>query len=101
MEAGVPQTQLFVWVYGEQWRAVLDHGVLAESHGRYAWREHTVTDIRDGLVYATRLASPQGALIPLTPQESLGLYRPKPMARQSQLSFPAQQLGLFELGKTA
>jgi len=31
------------------------------------------------MFYATRLASPQGSLVPLTPQESLVLYRPKPM----------------------
>lgn len=101
MEAGVPQTQLFLWGYGEQLRAVLDHVVLAEYHCRYDWREHKVTDIRDGMFYATRFASPQGSLLPLTPQASLVLYRPKPMARQSQLSFPAQQLWLFDLGKTA
>jgi hypothetical protein len=40
-------------------------------------------------------------LLPLNPQESLVLYRPKPMARQAQLPFPAQQLWLFELVKTA
>jgi hypothetical protein len=31
----------------------------------------------------------------------LVLYRPKPMARRAHLSFPAQQLWLFELVKTA
>jgi hypothetical protein len=29
VEAGRPKTRVLVWVYGEQWRAVLDHGVLA------------------------------------------------------------------------
>jgi transposase InsO family protein len=101
IEAGVPQTQVFLWVYGEQLRAVLDHVVLAEYHCRYDWREHKVKDIRDGVFYATRFASPQGSLVPLTPQESLVLYRPKPMARQAQLPFPAQQLWLFELVHTA
>ena len=70
IEAGVPQTQVFLWVYGEQLRAVLDHVVLAEYHCRYDWREHKVKDIRDGVFYATRFASPQGSLVPLTPQES-------------------------------
>jgi len=69
-----------LWVYGEQLRAGLDHVVLAEYHCRYDWREHKVTDIRDGVFYATRFASPQGSLVPLTRQESLVLYRPKPMA---------------------
>jgi hypothetical protein len=58
-------------------------------------------DIRNGVFYAPRFASPQGSLVPLTPQESLVLYRPKPMTRQAQLSFPSQQLWLFELVKTA
>jgi hypothetical protein len=97
VEAGVPQTQVFLWVYGEQLRAVLDHVVRAEYHCRYDGRAHKVTDIRDGVFYATRFASPQGSLVPLTPQESLVLYRPKPLARQTPLPFPAQQLWLFEL----
>jgi hypothetical protein len=101
VEAGLPQIQVFLWVYGEQLRAVLDHVVLAEYHCRYDWREHKVKDIRDGVFYATRFASPQGSLIPLTPQESLVLYRPKPMARQAHLPLPAQQLWLFELVKPA
>jgi hypothetical protein len=97
VEAGIPQTQVFLWVYGEQLRAVLDHVVLAEYHCRYDWREHKVTDIRNGVFYATRFVSPQGSLVPLTPQESLGLYRPQPRARQTPLPLPAQQLWLFEL----
>ncbi len=101
VEAGLPQTRVFLWVYGEQLRAVLDHVVLAEYHCRYDWREHKVKDIRDGVFYPTRFASPQGSLLPLNPQESLVLYRPRPMARQAQLPFPAQQLWLFELVKTA
>ena len=101
VEAGLPKTQVLLWVYGEQLRAVLDNVVLAEYHCRYDWREHKVTDIRDGVFYPTRFASPQGSLMPLTPQESLVLYRPRPMARQAQLPFPAQQLWLFELVKTA
>ena len=34
-----------------------------------------VKDIREGVFYPTRFASPQGTLIPLTPQESLVVYR--------------------------
>jgi len=51
-------------------RDTTDHVVLAEYHCRYDWREHKVTDIRDGVFYATRFASTQGSLVPLTPQES-------------------------------
>src|SRR5215471_6604713 len=77
VEAGLPQTRVLLWVYGEQLRAVLDHVVLAEYQCRYDWRAHHVTDICDGVFYPTRFASPQGALIPLTPHESLIVYRPK------------------------
>ena len=101
VEAGLPETEVFLWVYGERLQVVLDHVVLAEYHCRYDWREHTVSDIRNGVFYATRFAAAQGSLLPLTLQEPLVLYRPKPMARQAQMPFPAQQLWLFKLGKTA
>lgn len=100
VEQGVPQTQVLLWVYGEQWRAVLDHVVLAEYHCRYDWRTRKVTEIRDGVFYPPRFASPQGALIPLTPQESLVLYRPQTRRRQALQSFSTQQLVLFELVRT-
>jgi hypothetical protein len=100
VEQGVPQTQVLLWVYGEQLRAVLDNVVLAEYHCRYDWRTHKVTEIRDGVFYPTRFASPQGALMPLTPQESWVLYRPQTRRRQALKSFSAQQLVLFELLRT-
>ena len=75
--------------------------VLAEYRCRYDWRAQKVTDMRDGVFYATRFASPQGTLIPLTPHESLIVYRPKPTARLVQLPVPVQQLWLFELVQTA
>ena len=98
VEHGVPQTQVLLWVYGEQLRAVLDNVVLAEYHCRYDWRTHKATEIRDGVFSPTRFASPQGALIPLTPQESLVLYRPRARRRQGHKSIATQQLVLFELG---
>jgi hypothetical protein len=73
-EAGSPQTQGLLWVSGEQLRAAFENGVLAEYYGRYDWRDHQVKDIRGGVFYPTRVASPQGTLIPLTPQESLVVY---------------------------
>jgi Winged helix-turn helix len=95
--AGLPKTQILLWVYGEQLRAVLDHVVLAEYHCRYDWRDHKVHDIHDGVFYPTRFASPQGALLPLNPHEALVLYRPT--ARTSQVPHlgSSQQLWLFEL----
>ena len=75
--------------------------VLAEYRCRYDWRERHVKDIREGVFYPTRFASPQSALIPLTPHESLIVYRPKPTGRLGQRSMPGQQLWLFALVQTA
>ena len=100
IEEGIPHTQVLLWVYGEELRAVLDHVVLAEYHCRYDWRSHKVTEIRDGLFYPTRFASPQGSLLPLTPRESLVLYRPRSLRRAAQLPLPTSQLILFELVPT-
>ena len=96
VEQGVPHTQVLLWVYGEQLRAVLDHIVLTEYHCRYDWRTRKVTEIRDG-VFSTRFASPQRMLLPLTSQESLILYRPTPPRRVAGKRLPRQQLLLFEL----
>jgi hypothetical protein len=99
--AGLPKTRVFLGVYGEQWRAVLDHGVLAEYRCRYDWREHQVKAMRDGVFSPTRFASPQGALLPLTPHESLIVSRPRPTGRLVQLPVPVQQLWRFALVQTA
>ena len=101
MEQGVPKTQVLLWVYGEQLRAVLDNVVLAEYHCRYDWRERKVRDIHDGIFYPTRFASSQGTLIPLNPQESLVVYRPQAPRRPLRRLSPTQQLWLFELVHTA
>ena len=101
VEQGVPRTQVLLWVYGEQLRAVLDNVVLAEYHCRYDWRTRKVTEVRDGVFYPTRFASPQGMLLPLNPQESLVVYRPQGLRRLPRRSFPAQQLCLLELLHTA
>ena len=100
IEEGIPQTQVLLWVYGEQLRAVLDHVVLAEYHCRYDWRTRKVTNIGDGKFYPTRFASLQGSLLPLNPQESLVLYRPQLLRTRARLTFSAQQLMLFELVPT-
>ena len=97
VEQGVPHTQVLLWVYGEQLRAVLDNIVLAEYHCRYDGRTRKVSEIRDGVFYPTRFASPQRLLLPLTPQESLILYRPMPPRRGARKQLPRQQLLLFEL----
>lgn len=101
VDQGLPQTQVLLWVYGNELRAVFDNVVLAEYHCRYDLREGKVKDIRDGTCPPTRFASSQSALLPLNPQESLVLYRPQSARRQARLPFPAQQLWLFELIKIA
>ena len=80
---GLPQTRVLLWVYGEQLRAVLDNVVLAAYHCRYDWRTRKGTDIRDGVWYATRFASPQTSLLSLNAQETLALYRPRPVRSQA------------------
>jgi hypothetical protein len=101
VEAGVSKTQVLLWVYGEQLRAVFDHVVLAEYHCRDDWRERKVTDIHDGVFSSTRFASPQSALMPFNPQESLVVYRPPSQRGQVHKAFPTRQLLLFELVDTA
>ena len=97
VEQGLPKTQVLLWVYGEQLRALFDNVVLAEYHCRYDWQSGKVKDIQDGIFYSTPFASSQGSLVPLNPQESLVLYCPKPRMRQARLPLPAQQLWLFAL----
>ena len=60
-----------------------------------------VKDIHEGVFYSTRFVSPQGTLIPLTPHESLIVYRPRPTGHLGQRPQPMQQLWLFELVRTA
>lgn len=101
VEAGVPHTPVSLWVDGIQVRAIVEHVVLAEYHCRYDWRSHHITDIRDGVFYVTRFAAAQGALIPVTPQNSAVVYRPKPTARPGPPLAHAQQLWLFAGGTTS
>jgi hypothetical protein len=84
-------------VSGEQLRAVFENVVLAEYRCRYNWREHQVQDIREGMFYPTRFASRQGRLIPLTPQESMVVYRAKSPKRRMPHVSPPPQLLLFEV----
>jgi transposase InsO family protein len=100
IEEGLPQTQVLLWVSGEQLRAMFENVVLAEYHCRYDWRNHQVADVREGVFHSTRFASPQGQLIPLTPHDSVVVYRERPPRRQAPRVFPAPQLLLFELVPT-
>ncbi len=96
VEAGLPGTHVLLWVYGHALRAVLDNVVLAEYHCRYDLRDHHVKDIQDGCFHTTRFAASQGSLLPVTPQDSLVVQRPRLLKRPVQFPGPAQQLWLFE-----
>jgi hypothetical protein len=97
VEEGLPQTQVLLWVSGEQLRAAFDHVILAEYHCRYDWRDRKVKEIRQGVFYPTRFASPQGTLIPLTSQDALVVYRAKAARRRTPALPPTPQLLLFEV----
>jgi transposase InsO family protein len=99
IEEGLPQTQVLLWVSGTQLRAAFDHVILAEYRCRYDWRDRKVKDVRQGVFYPTRFASPQGTLLPLTPQDSLVVYRARARRRAPALP-PAPQLLLFEVVPT-
>ena len=101
VEQGLPKTQVFLWVYGQELRAVFDNVVLAEYYCYYDLRAHKVTNIRDGRFPPTRFPSAQGTLIPRHPQDSLVLYRPTPLRHQGRRPSPVQQLWLFERVGTA
>jgi transposase InsO family protein len=97
IEEGLPHTQVLLWVSGEQLRAVFAHVVLAEYRCHYDWRARKVTDIRQGMFCPTRFASPQGTLLPLTPQECIVVYRARSSRRRARRLSLAQQLWLFEV----
>ena len=99
VEAGLPQTQVLLWVAGTQLRAAFDHVILAEYYCRYDWRDRRVKDVRQAVFHPTRFTSPQGTLLPLTPQDSLVVYRAR-ARRRAPVPPPTPQLLLFEVVPT-
>jgi len=99
VEAGLPQTQVLLWVAGTQLRAAFDHVILAEYYCRYDGRDRRVKDVRQAVFHPTRFASPQGTLLPLTPQDSLVVYRAR-ARRRAPAAPPTPQLLLFEVVPT-
>ena len=97
VEEGLPHTRVLLWVYGEQLRAMWEDVVLAEYRCQYDGRTRKVTTKPPGVFYATRFASPQGTLLPLTPEESLVLYRPATPRRSVWPHGATSQLWLFEV----
>jgi hypothetical protein len=100
IEEGLPHTQVQLWVSGESLRASFESVVLAEYRCRYDWQDHRVKDIHSGVFYPTRFASPQGSLIPLTPQACVVVHRAtRPRRRPPRLA-ALPQLLLFEVVPT-
>jgi len=99
VEAGLPHTQVLLWVAGTQLRAAFEHVILAEYYCRYDWRDRRVKDVRQAGFHPTRFASLQGTLLPLTPQDSLVVYRAR-ARRRAAAPPPAPQLLLFEVVPT-
>src|ERR671936_491272 len=97
VEEGLPQTQVLLWVSGEQLRAAFDNVVLAEYRCHYDWRDHKVTAIREGVFYPTRFASPQGRLMPLTSQDFVVAYHARSLRHRAPHLSPTPQLLLFEV----
>ena len=92
---GLPQTPVWLWVYGQEVRAVFDTGVFATYPSRYDQREGIVHAICQGSCAPTRFASPQGSLLARPPHDSVVLSRPQSRRRPVRFSCPAQQWGLF------
>ena len=89
VEEGLPHTQVLLWVSGAQLRAVFEHAGTAEYRCHYDWRARNVTDIHEGMFYPTRWTLSQGMLLPLTPQESLVVYRTRASRRRALRLTPA------------
>jgi hypothetical protein len=100
VEEGLPQTQVLLWVAGTQLRAMFEGIVLAEYHCRYDWRDRHVTDLGARVFHPTRVASPQERLIPLTPADSVVVYRTRAPRRQAAHGSSTPQLLLFEVVQT-
>lgn len=88
-------------------RGKLARAVLREGDGGntvslldYDWRDRHVKEIRQGVFYHTRFASPQGTLMPLTPQDSAVAYRARPARSRRPRFVQASQLLLFEVVPT-
>jgi hypothetical protein len=100
LEEGLSHTQVLLWVSGESLRAAFENVVLAEYRCRYDWQDHRVKDIHSGVFYPTRFASPQGSLIPLTPQACVVIHRATRPRRRTPRLAALPQLLLFEVVPT-
>jgi Homeodomain-like domain/Integrase core domain len=97
VDQGLAQTPVFLWVAGEDLRAVYDHVLVAEYSCHYDLRTGTVTRLRLGQWYPSPFAArqAQGALLERTPQDSRIVVRPPAVRWPAAASLRAEQLGLF------
>lgn len=100
LEEGLPHTRVLLWISSESLRAAFENVVLAEYRCRYDWQDHQVKDIHGGVFYPTRFASPQGSLIPLTPQDFVVVHRATRLRRRAPRLASMPQLLLFEVVPT-
>jgi hypothetical protein len=77
-----------------RWRSASKEPISLQLGGRDTF------EIVRGNELRPRFASPQEALIPLTPQESLVTYRPSTQRRQTHQALATQHLVLFDLVRT-
>lgn len=103
VDQGVPQTPVFLWVAGEDLRAVYDHVLLAEYSCHYDLRTGTGTRLRLGQWYPSPFAArqAQGALLERTSQDSMIVLRPPAVRRPAASPLRAEQLGLFAAPRIA
>ena len=95
---GCPRPKVWLWVYGNELRAVFKNIVLAEYYCRYDVRDHKVKDIRDGRYFPhDDFASDQYTLIPSRLTKPWWSIASRRRRGQVRLPFPAQPLWLFEL----
>ena len=76
VEEGLPKTKVLLWVYGEQLRAMCDNVVLAEYHCRYDWQTRQISEVRDGVFYATPLRVAAGIIPAFKSSGILGALSP-------------------------
>jgi hypothetical protein len=103
VDQGLTQTPVFLWVAGEDLRAVYDHVLLAEYSCHYDLHTGTVTRLRLGQGYPSPFAArqAQGALLERTPQDSMIVSRPPAVRRPAMERLGAKQLGLFAAPQSA
>ena len=103
VDHGLAQQPVWLWVAGEELRAVYDHVLVAEYTCHYDLRTGTVTRLRLGQWYPSPFAArqAQGVLLERTPQDSIIVVRSPAWRRQGAGPGQGEQLGLFAAFQSA